>query len=238
MNSRVAVTGGVVTALLVLTASCSPTPSDEKADGAGATTSTTTSSSPTTGPPVDPATWEPIGRPTVLDSTPPPLPPKPDLDDVVEAGRAGPTAADAEAFAVRLSQLIIDTREPLDATLAMDRLAAPELASAERAYLEEDITGQHQLKSERRYDTSKPVFARSEVIGALAAPERVNVEIAGFVSAEAVDVRYWYRTRYDLTWHDDQWRLVAFRDGVMGANDVTDPSDVITGRGWRKINPA
>lgn len=191
------------------------------------------------GIPDDPP-WVPVnGQP---DRDPPPraLRADPDPGRINTVAHQAHTRAGAEQFALLAAQLFTDARRSDPDPRALIALESSRMARPMRDFLAVDATDQRKSGLERHYDTKLDMWIRSEPVGPVSAPSRVNVEVAGNNVSVPLDFHAWYRDRYDVVWESGRWALIGYGGGVFGPDSSTNltreqQKAFLTGPGWRRI---
>lgn len=209
-------------------------------------TTAATRSAPTetySGPDLDyESEWKPLSGDSPGGSSAEPLVENADLPRIRAAAKADRSRKGAETFAVLVAMTYIESREKSPKPeVFIDAVTAPEFPAPKRDHLIDDMKLQRQ-GTMRHFSSDSGGWLRSIVSGSQDAPHRVNVEVAGFLTSVPLDVESWYRTRYDVVWGKDGWRLIDFADGKFGPDDHPKMTKGETedewGPGWREIPPA
>lgn len=178
--------------------------------------------------------YRPIEGYSEGDEAPMPMVDKVKLKDLEETSARGRDSGAAEDFVALIASLQMDTRAPLEGEKFLDQIAAPGLPPEVREHIEQDVDIQRNPSSDRHFDADIGGFLRSEIVGSRASPERVNVEVVGFLVIEKsrADIDGWYGARYDVVWTKDGWKLIDHSDGMptLGTEEeyLNDPT-------WRRI---
>lgn len=168
-----------------------------------------------------------------------------DLDDLAADARSGPSRAEAEQFALRFAQAVLDSREDVDPQRLVDTLAADELPEKACHHVLTRLPSMRDLGWKMFLVPQITGWVRSRADGDAAAPSRVEVQLVmsldlendpNLFSREAKPLIF--SVRVDVVRVDDAW-LVADWGGPASAG--LDPGQRPTkkwyGVGWRSFTP-
>ncbi|MCW2854550.1 MAG: hypothetical protein JWR52_165 [Marmoricola sp.] len=184
--------------------------------------------------------WVPVHGQHSVDPPPTALIDRPDPIQVNAVARFAHTRAGGEKFALLVAQLYSDARHTDPGPGALAAVLSPQMSRSVRDFLIFDARTQRKIGTERHYDTALDMWIRSEAIGSVAAPGRVNVEVAANSISRPLGAQSWYRDRYDVVWESGRWRLVSYGGGVLGPDSdrnltPAEQKTFLTGVGWRRI---
>jgi hypothetical protein len=192
---------------------------------------------------VDGRGWTPLSGAVPSADRLAPLAGEPTFAGVSSAAGAGPARRDAEQYALRVAQLLADVRPGFSGDDVLRLVEAPGLRRIDREFAVEDIDGQRRLGWQRHFDLTADMWIRSRPRGAAAAPERVDVEVLGYLASGPGRPGFWCDFDLGIVRYRQTWRVDAITQGgasLTAARHLTPRRNpvVLPGTGWRRVPPA
>lgn len=188
---------------------------------------------------------EPVDDATTLDGVPAALPRRPSTTRVIDLSRNGePSRLGAEAFALNLAQLLVDTRDEFDAKSIIDEVGAEVLPTAQKRAIVAEIGVASESGFRRYLDSTERTWLRSAVIGSEGNPEKVEIEIARVIRTADPSYTGWEKVRMDIVRQGGAWRLASFGASPFAPDDrsidrgTVELGDFLDGSGWRDVEPS
>lgn len=142
-----------------------------------------------------------------------------------------------------VAHLLSDVRYAINGEHAVSSVASRSLEPKVSTWLATERDDLQAAGVLRRYDTTLDMWIRSETVGPVSSPTRVNVEVVGNLASDPMQFQFWYSTRYDVVREGGAWRLLDYHNGKSGPDTSSNLTPAqqrkyLVGPGWRRIPAA
>lgn len=168
-----------------------------------------------------------------------------DLGDLADQARSGPSRAEAEQFALRFTQAVVDSRDDVDPQRLVDTLAADELPEEACHHVLTRLPSMRDLGWGLYVVPETTAWVRSRAEGDAAAPSRVEAQFVLTTDLENDPALFSVEgepmivsVRVDVVRRDDVWLVADWGGPNAGGLDPGQrPTKKWHGVGWRSFTP-